>query len=434
MRKLASLVTIDKIYSIEGADKIVRATMVGKGWNVVVQKGEFSEGDLAVYCEIDSFLDSEDERYAFLRDRCLRKFVSKSGNVLRQGLKIKTIKLKGVVSQGLLLPLAQFVGEGKEITSIDREPVYGDLTDENGNSLPEDEVKKVAADGVKVSELYYIKHHEAVPAVDDQPAVDAYDEKIVVTDGSDLTELLKVEHFDEVKEQMTPVCGGGTISADAYGSFPSGLIPKTDEERIQNLADWITKYADRKFELTAKDDGSSCTMFYSPSVDSENPFGVCSRNIRQKPVKADGTAPAMWLMAKKYLVEEKLKALYENEGKEWALQGEFVSPSVQSNRDKYTEPEWHVFRIWDIKEQKFVEPSVRREWCKKNGLQHVQVIAEEMPIFKVHTSVEAILKFAEGKTARGNEREGIVFKSSDGLEPRLSFKAVSNRYLLHQED
>lgn len=397
MRKLASLVTIDSIEPIEGADRIEVAHV--KGWKVVVSRNEFKVGDRAVYFEIDSYLDANDERYAFLRERCLRRFVSKSGTVLREGIRIKTVKLRGVISQGLLIPIDKFVGKELEVANYDNKNV-----------------------------IYATVKHEATEDCG------TYYEKVCLDVGSDLTGILHVEHFDEVKEQCAPQMGCNPISADAYGNFPSEWMPRTDEERIQNCSEWISKYSARTWEVSSKDDGSSCTIFYSPTVDSENPFGVCSRNLRLKPITKNGIVPMMWLLAKKYLVEEKLKELYEKEGKEWALQGEAVAPGLQKNRDKYMEPEWHVFRIWDIKNQRFVSPDERREFCKRVNIPHVQVVATKMPVFKIHTTVDDILKFAEGKTARGNEREGLVFKTDDGLEPALSFKAVSNRYLMKSED
>jgi len=94
MRKLASLRRIADISPIPGADSIEVAS-VG-GWKVVVKKGEFSVGDLAVYCEIDSWIPTE-----------IAPFLSK-GNTPREyegvyGERLKTIKLRGQVSQGLLL-------------------------------------------------------------------------------------------------------------------------------------------------------------------------------------------------------------------------------------------------------------------------------------------------------------------------------------------
>ena len=111
MRKLAYIAEVSSVTPIEGADRLEQIMLKGHGWKIVTAKGDFSVGDLGVMFEIDSFLPIEDERYAFLKDRCLKKFVSKSGNVLREGIRIKTIKLRGVISQGLLMPLSAFVGK-----------------------------------------------------------------------------------------------------------------------------------------------------------------------------------------------------------------------------------------------------------------------------------------------------------------------------------
>lgn len=115
-RKLATVRRIKDIQSIPDADRIEVVT-VG-GWNVVTPKGQFSIGDLAVYFEIDSFLpDKENEAWQFLIDKSSRVFNEKKGHVL------KTMKLRGVFSQGLLLPL-DCVGnditlqEGDDLTEI----------------------------------------------------------------------------------------------------------------------------------------------------------------------------------------------------------------------------------------------------------------------------------------------------------------------------
>ena len=95
MRKMATIRKIDAIGPIEGADAIEVAT-VG-GWKVVIKKGEFSVGDLAVYCEIDSWIPTE-----------IAPFLSK-GKEPREfegvkGERLRTVKLRGQLSQGLLLP------------------------------------------------------------------------------------------------------------------------------------------------------------------------------------------------------------------------------------------------------------------------------------------------------------------------------------------
>ena len=87
MRKLASIQKIKDIYPIEGADFLEVATV--QGWQVVVKKGEFAIGDLCVYFEIDSILP-EKPWSEFMRQRKFR---------------VKTIKLRKQVSQGLALPM-----------------------------------------------------------------------------------------------------------------------------------------------------------------------------------------------------------------------------------------------------------------------------------------------------------------------------------------
>lgn len=100
VRKLASVRRIESIEAIPDADNIVCATV--DGWKLVTQKSNnFKAGDLVVYFEIDSFLPAI-EKFEFLRKSCLRVM----NNV--EGFRIKTIKLRGQISQGLILPLKDF--------------------------------------------------------------------------------------------------------------------------------------------------------------------------------------------------------------------------------------------------------------------------------------------------------------------------------------
>ena len=418
-RTLASVVEISKVSPIEGADRLEVVEMVGKGWKVVTQKGEFHEGDLAVFFEIDSALNPTDERYVFLKDRCLRKFVSKSGNVLREVIKIKTIKLRGVYSQGLLMPLSNFIG--KELHYTVCPATLEDVKAVDGTPLTEEDIK-----GMEVADIYYFKHHDAT---EDTPACD---ERVSVTVGSDLTELLHVEHYDEIKEQLQPAMGN-PLCADAKGRFPVDFVPKSDEDRLQGHLDFFEKYKGLTFEVTAKDDGSSETIAYSPTIDEDDPLVVCSRNLRLKRPEEGGKVSAFWQVVAKYGIEDKLKSLYESTGKEYALQGECVGCGINGNKDRYSDFEFHVFRIWDIRESHFVAPEERREICKRLDIPHVQVVAKNFPFFDKITTMEEALKFAEGKTLRGNEREGVVLKQDDG-KGDLHFKIVSNRYLLKMED
>ena len=85
------------------------------GWQCVVKKGEFKVGELGVYYEVDSFLP-EDERYEFLRNSSYRDNEDNG-----KGFRIRTMKLRGQLSQGLLLPLSKFnelenCDEGTDVT------------------------------------------------------------------------------------------------------------------------------------------------------------------------------------------------------------------------------------------------------------------------------------------------------------------------------
>lgn len=95
-RKLASFRTVDAIEPIEGADAIELA-VIG-GWKVVTKKGEFQPGDPCVYFEIDSFMPDGVPAWQFLVDKSARIFNGVKGH------KLRTIKLRGQISQGLILP------------------------------------------------------------------------------------------------------------------------------------------------------------------------------------------------------------------------------------------------------------------------------------------------------------------------------------------
>ena len=100
MRELATIQQLKALKPMEGSDFIELAQIMG--WQCVVKKGEFSAGELGVYFEIDSFLPL-DERYEFLR-----KSSYKNNVFMGEGFRIKTMRFRGEISQGLFLPLAVF--------------------------------------------------------------------------------------------------------------------------------------------------------------------------------------------------------------------------------------------------------------------------------------------------------------------------------------
>ena len=104
-RKLASVVKIVDIQPIPGADAIVVATV--KGWKVVVKVNEYKVGDLAVYYEIDSFLPIRPQ-FEFLRKSSYKRMASS------EGFRLKTIRLRGQISQGLLTPIPEGISNPRE--------------------------------------------------------------------------------------------------------------------------------------------------------------------------------------------------------------------------------------------------------------------------------------------------------------------------------
>ncbi len=104
MRKLASIQTVTLTEPIPKADAIERLRILG--WWVVAKKGEFRPGDKVVYCEIDSLLPERPE-FEFLRASCFKPAVLDGETVVtRAGFRIKTVKLRGQVSQGICFPLS----------------------------------------------------------------------------------------------------------------------------------------------------------------------------------------------------------------------------------------------------------------------------------------------------------------------------------------
>jgi RNA ligase (TIGR02306 family) len=102
-RKLASIQKIKDIQPIENADSIERIDVLG--WHCVAKKGEFKINDLCVYMEVDSVLPDKPE-FSFMKDR---------------GFRVRTIKLRGQISQGICFPLNIISGnfnEGDDVTEL----------------------------------------------------------------------------------------------------------------------------------------------------------------------------------------------------------------------------------------------------------------------------------------------------------------------------
>lgn len=227
---------------------------------------------------------------------------------------------------------------------------------------------------------------------------------IEIYEGKDVTKLLGIVVWEPPAE---------FLAANAKGSFPY-FIPKTDQERIQNLKnkynDWYVE--SNTWEVTEKLHGSSMTVYFK-----DGEVGVCSRNLELKE-DLDNT---FWKTAYSSGAVEALKSL----GKNMAVQGELIGPGINDNIYKLTDFKFYVFDIFDIDEQQYFVPSHRKSVVEKLQLLHVPVLYSEV---LQQDNIEDVLVYAEGKSQLNitTEREGLVFKKFDASE---SFKAISNRWL-----
>ena len=219
-------------------------------------------------------------------------------------------------------------------------------------------------------------------------------------------------------QQPIPTSLSGVIK----GSFPE-FIRKTDEERIQNCVDILVRNKNKPFYVTEKIDGTSVTYF---KKDGE--FGVCSRNWELKGTEGN----TIWNFAKESNLIEKLQDNY-------AMQGELIGPGIQGNSLKRSEIELYVFNVFDIKEQKFLDYQEFVKFCLDIEMKIVPLVADN---YLLDDSIDKLLKFADGKSLLNVNvnREGLVFRplleqteEINGSISRLSFKVVSNEYLLKNE-
>lgn len=356
-RKLAHVEKIEWMKPIEGKDRIALAGVLG--WTVIVQKSDYEAGQKCVFCEIDSVFPEKPE-FEFLRSKKFR---------------IKTMKMSGVLSQGICFPLSILPEGNYEI-------------------------------GDDVTDIIGITQYKLT--MDKEETCDTENENNVKKYPQFLMRLAWFRKLVLPKKQSK--------------GFPS-FITKTDEMRIQNAPFYLEM--DCNYVATEKVDGQSGS-FTLQRVKGKHfwnkdtyDFAVCSRNLR----KWKKDTSSFWSVAEKYNIEQILHQLIGDN--EWvAIQGECVAANVQGNKYKVTEPDLYVFNL--------IYPSGRvgsveaKKTVGEYGLKFVPIIDESVNLKGM--SVADVLKYATGKSQLYDTlREGIVFRSLDGKQ---SFKAVSPDFLI----
>ena len=376
-RALAYTTRVGEISKIEGADNIELISVLG--WKVIAKIGEFHEGDLCVYFEIDSKLP-EKEWSEFMRSK---------------HFKVKTMKLSkfGVISQGLALPISVFDVEIPNEENVDVTDLIGVTY-----SVEEDNARKKVDPDAKYKAMASRKPN--------------------IFKKSWARWMMKREWGRRV---MFFFFGK---KKDNPRGFPT-FISKTDEERVENQP-W--RIGDGKTYLcTEKLDGTSCTYALERKGKKKFEFYVCSRNVRKADKKQEcyHDHNIYWDLAFKYNIEAVLRDILNlRPDLKWVcIQGEGVG-SVQGNPLKLTEDDLYVFNFkdsavgrWGSNEAKILLDKYNIKW--------VPILGEvQMP-----DTMEELKQLATGKSVVNPNvmREGLVYRSLDGSD---SFKNVSREYLL----
>lgn len=364
MRKLATIRKIDNLLPIEGADLIVAAVI--DGWTVVVKKNEFNIGDLCVYLEIDSFLPDGNPAWQHLVEKHPRMFEGQRGHRLR------TVRLRGQVSQGFLAPVPVLPQIIKEWDRLCNEP------------------------GIKAANTTIL--------------------------DIDFSEVLGIKKFE------IPI--PAELAGQVGGNFP-GFIPKTDQERCQNSGhDIFVENANSRYEVTMKMDGTSFTAYHR---DGET--GVCGRNweLKVNDDNATNTLVRMFLdsglqsalhdFGMNYAVQGELMGPGIQGNREAFTAAKlFIFDIYDIDGKRYLSPDERHLAIVELWNRRL----------SRDIVQHVPVMSMGVTLGELGISnVAELLKFAEGPSLVHPVREGLVFKRADG---GFSFKAISNLFLLKEKD
>jgi len=353
---LASVQKILNLEPIEGADLIEKATVLG--WELVVKKGEYKIGDLCAYIQIDTIVP-ELPQYEFLREMKFR---------------VRTIKLRKQISQGLLVPLP--IGKWKE---------GDDLTEILG-------VKKY--EKVDNNPIRYEK--QRVPKV-------WYKKWIYLFKMNILFKLFpKLQKFER-------------------SPFPSNLVSKTDEERIQNIPSCLDKYKGKLFIVSHKLDGSSITIIHE-KVLGKSKFRICSRNFELHDKKND------WykVFTDTSFSLEVLKLVNHFKTNDIIVQGEAIG-KFNGNYHNLQQEKIMLFNIYvngkRLNQKEFLQI------CKSYSIPCCPMYKE----IELNHTLQEILKISDIPDILNPKvpAEGLVWRC---VEDNFSFKVINNNYLLKNNE
>ena len=363
MRDLASVCTIEKVWALEGKDKVQGASFKENSYEVMVSK-DIQPGMLVAFIQEGACLPVC-ETWEWLRKRCYRDNLNG-----KEGFLIKAQKFSGIKSWGLAVPLNEL--------GLD-EPVY----------------KKLKA-GDNLEEVLGIWKYE--PEEDASPRTyskKAYPKWVKFCLSHTLTRWI-----GRIWQKHHQKSGG---------NFPTDLISKSDETTIQNMKGALEKFAESKVDITAKLEGQSFTVvpvfgkrgFIVKRKEVVGAY-VCSRNNAYK--VPDNSI--FWDMMRKYDIIEKMKEIWKTEHKAYILQGEQVGPTIQDNIYDFKQNHWYIFTVKDYETLKQLPYEGQVKVAEKFGMRVVPLLwsgtlKEAMP------DVDAAVAFAEKASWEPTEDDKI---------------------------
>lgn len=380
-RSLAHVEQIIDIQEIPGCDKIALATILG--WKIIVQKEHFNIGDYCIFIETDSLLPKI-EVFEFMSKRKFR---------------VRTIKMKGVYSQGLAIPLKK--GSNQESHEEFDDGTFWCFTDDvvkQCNIVP----NRVLYIGDDVTKLLGIEKYES------QTDKDSYEP----------TPKKKYNFFTRF---MTRFNWYRRLFKIKSKSFPT-FLNKTDEPRVQNIPWIIEKCKEIKLYKTEKLEGTNGNYWYINKLISPE-FGICSRNVRKFELGNNYYSK----IAKQLNIKQILKDYYKKNKINIAIQGEIIGPGINGNIYNLKELDFYIFNVFNIDKKEYLCYKDIVKFCCETGIKMVPILDEN---YIIEEDLQKLIDSSTGKSVLYDTlREGIVIRSYD---QSISFKIVSPEYQLER--
>ena len=417
-KAMAHVERIKNIYPVEGADAIEMAQVLD--WHVVVKKGEFTIGQLAMYIEVDSIVpdglpvelkaeaDTIVKQIMGLAKAKRSEFEAKLTNITVNNIrseyeflrsrkfKIKVVEYKkfNVISQGILFSLNAVLAPIS--VSADAVTEGEDFTERLGiTQIIEDEDEAGTNNPTNNKALLFLEQNRIGKFINKK--------------------LMRYPWYRNYKKNLKD-----------DPTWPKMFPSKSDETNAQAV---FTKmkalHGDKRWYVTEKLEGQNISI-----VTQVNKYlwftkvlvGVCSRT-RFMP-SYDGSQ--FWKTVRTQGYDTKASSL----GKNLFIRGEHTGSGIQGNIYSFAERDIYIFDVYELDDKKMLSYMELFVFCVSNGFKMVPVLDDD---FRLPETVQELLDYSNGYSKYGEKvlREGIVLRLVD--DPKVSFKVRSPKYLAQKD-